>query len=132
VPGHEACGNLYLGCLDIVGVDVNDCGESMGGGLLVCNLGGHGEDRVHLHGHGQLVQIAVIEHAPARSHLEGALLLPLCALHVLLVAHHLEPEEAQDNQDGPNQKEQADKPEARQLEGHGARRGVAVSVRSNR
>ena len=75
-----------------------------------------------LHGHGQLAQVAVIEHAAARSYLKGALLLPLGALHVLAVTHYLKPEKPKDDQSGPDEEKQADKPEARQPERLGARR----------
>ena len=131
-PGFQTAGNLLLGGLRVVGVGVHDRGQCAGGRLLVVDFGGHGKDGVHLHGHGQLAQVAVIEHAAARSHLKGALLLLVGALHKLLVAHHLEPEEAQDNQNGPKQKKQAYKPEARQLHRHGARCSVAVPAGSNR
>ncbi len=46
---------------------------------------GVGVDGVDLHGHGQLVQVAVVEHAAAGSYLKGALLLPVGALNVFLV-----------------------------------------------
>ena len=133
MPRSEPRGNLLLGGLRVVGVGVDDGGQRVGGRLLFVSidLRGYGEDRVHLHGHGQFAQVAVIEDAAARSHLEGALLLLFSALHELLVAHDLEPEEAKDNQDGPGQKEQADQPEARPLERHDARRRVAVPAGSN-
>ena len=106
-------------------------GEGVRGGLLVVDLGGIGVDGVHLHGHGQLAQVAVVEHAAARSHLKGALLLLLGALDEFLVAHDLEPEEAGGNGAGPEQKEEADEPEARPLEGDDAGRVVAVANGSN-
>ena len=130
-PGRQTRGDLLLGGPRVFRIGVDDCGESMSGCLFVFDLGGHGEDGVNLHGHGQLAQIAVIKHAAARCHLEGALLLLFRALDVLLVLHHLEPEEARGNQDGPEQKKQADKPEARQLQRRGAQRGVAVPAGSN-
>ena len=83
---------------------MNDRGQRARGRRLVVDLGGNGEDRIHLHRHRQLAQIAVIEHAAPRRHLKGALLLLGRALHVLVVAHHLKPEEAKDNQNRPDQK----------------------------
>jgi hypothetical protein len=86
--------NLLLAGQGIVGVGVDDGGQSVRGSGLVFDLGGHGVDGVDLHGHGQLVQVAVVEHAAAGSYLKGALLLLLRALNKFLVAHDLEPEEA--------------------------------------
>ena len=80
-PGRQPRGNLLLGGLRVVGVGMDDCGQRMRGRLLIVDLGGHGEDGVHLHRHGQLAQVAVIEHAAARSYLEGALLLLLGAFY---------------------------------------------------
>ena len=67
-----------------------------------------------LHGHGQLVQVAVVEHAAARSNLKGALLLLFGALHKLLVADDLEPEEpAADGQAQSRKKRQISQKRAR-------------------
>ena len=99
----------------------------MRGGLLVVDLGGVGVDGVDLHGHGQLVQVAVVEDAAARSHLKGALLLLVGALHVLLVVDDLQPEEAAGDGAGPEKKEEADEPEARALERDDAGRIAAVA-----
>ena len=84
---------------------------------------GIGVDGVDQHGHGQLVQVAVVEDAAPGSHLKGALLLLFGALHVFLVAHDLQPEQAARDGAGPKQKEEADEPEARPPEGNGAWRG---------
>ena len=43
---------------------------------------GYGVDGVHLHGHGELAQVAIVENAAARSYFKGALLLLLRALNV--------------------------------------------------
>jgi hypothetical protein len=51
-----------------------------GGALLVVDLAGHGIEGVGLHRHGQLMQVAVVEHAAPRSHFKGAQLLLLRAL----------------------------------------------------
>ncbi len=91
-------------------------------------FGGHGVDGVDLHGHGEFAHIAVIEDAAAGSHLKGALLLLLRALDVFGVADDLEPEETACDGEGPEKEKKAHKPEARQLHGHGARCGAAVSV----
>jgi hypothetical protein len=85
--------NLILAGLGIFGVGVHQRGQGLSGCLVVVDLVRHRIDRVCLHRHGQLAQIAVVEYAAARSHLEGALLLLLGALHKLFVAHHLQPEE---------------------------------------
>ena len=130
LSGVQPGGDLLFGGLGVVGVGVDNRGQGVSRRLLVVNLAGNGEDRVHLHGHGQLVQVAVIEHAAARIHFEGPLLLLFGALDVLLVAHHLQPEEAKGDQNRPDQKKQADEPEARQLQGHGAWREVAVPAGS--
>ena len=66
---------------------------------------GNGVDGVDLHGHGQLVHVAVIEHAAAGRHLKGALLLLLRALNIFVVAHDLEPEETAGDGAGPEEKE---------------------------
>ena len=127
----QVCGNLLLGGLRVVGVGVDNCGQRMGGRQLIRDLVGHGEDGVHLHRHGQLAQVAVIEHAAARSHVEGALLLLPGALLEFAVKHHLKPEEANGNQNGPEEKEQADKPKTHPLERHHARRGIVIPAGSN-
>ena len=122
-------GNLLLGGQCIVGVGVHQRGQRVRRRLLVVDLGGHGVEGVRLHRHGQLVQVAVVEHAAAGSYLKSSLLLPLGALHELLVAHHLQPEQAAANRHRPHQKEQADQPEARPLQRRdGPRRLGAVPV----
>ena len=119
VAGGEARGDLVFGGQRVVGIGVHQRGEGARGGLLVGDLGGIGVDGVDQHGHGQLAHVAVIENAAARSHFKGALLLLLGALDEFLVAHDLQPEEARGNGAGPEQKEEADEPEARPLERHG-------------
>ena len=101
MPYIQASGNLLLGGLRVVRVDVHNCGQRMGGRLLIRNLGGHGKDGVHLHRHGQLAQVAVIEHAAPRSNVKGALLLLPGALQKFAVMHYLKPEETSRNQNSP-------------------------------
>ena len=79
---------------------------------------------------GKFAQIAIVKNAAAGSYLKGALLLLLGALNIFAMANDLNPEEASGNGEGPEEEKQAHKPEARQLEGHGARCGVAVSIGS--
>jgi hypothetical protein len=50
-------------------------GQRAGEARLVVNFSGDGVDGVDLDGHGQFVQVAVVENAAARSYLKGALLL---------------------------------------------------------
>ena len=94
VPGGEAGGDLLSVVCASSGSVWTSGGQGVRGGLLVGDLRGIGVDGVDQHGHGQLVQVAVVEDAAARRHLKGALLLLLGALDELLVAHDLEPEEA--------------------------------------
>ena len=68
---------------------------------------------------------------PGRWDFRGGLLLLLSALEVLCVVEDLQPEEAAGNGNGPEAKKEADDPEARALERHGARGVVAVPVESN-
>ena len=131
VPGGEPRGNLLLSGLRIVGVSVDEGGEGVRRGLLVVDLGGHRVDGVGLDGHGQLTEVAVIEDAAAGSHLKGARLLLLGAVNKLLVTDDLEPEEAAANDAGPDEKEQADEPEPRALEGNGTGRSGAVADGAN-
>jgi hypothetical protein len=77
------------------------------------------------------VQVAVVEHAPPRSHFKGALLLLFAALLKLLVAHNLQPEQPPANGQRPHQKEKADDPEARPLEGNDAGYAVRAAAGSN-
>ncbi len=131
MPGDEAGGNLLLARLAVVGIGVHHGSQGVRGRLLVVDFGGNGVDGVDLHGHGQLAQVAIIEHAASRSYLEGALLLLLRSPQKLVVAHHLEPEEAKNDDTGPHQKKEADQPEARPLEGHDVRDAGAIAVGSN-
>jgi hypothetical protein len=131
VPGNEAGGNLLFRGLVVVRVGVDQGGQGMRGGLLVVDLGGNGVDGIDLHGHGQFAQVAVEKHAAPRSDLKGALLLLLGALLELVVAHHLQPEQAEENGAHPKQKKQADQPEAPPLERHDQRRIGAIAVGSN-
>ena len=131
-PAVEAVGDLGFSVVRCVfGVGVDDGGEGARGGLLVVDLGGVGVDGVDLHGHGQFVQVAVVEDAAAGSDLKGALLLLFGALHVFLVAHDLQPEEAACDGAGPEEKEETDEPEARALERDDAGRVVAAADGSN-
>ena len=116
----ETMGDLVFGGQLVFRVGVDDSGERTGGAFLVVDLGRNGVDGVDLHGHGQLVHVAVIENAAAGRDLKGALLLLFRALHVFVVANDLQPEETRGDGDGPEEKEPAHKPEARQLHRHGA------------
>ena len=88
---------------------------------LVVDLGGNGVDGVDLHGHGQFVQVAVVENAAARSDFKRALLLLLRALDVFVVTDDLQPEETCRDGECPEEKEAANKPETRQPHRRGAR-----------
>ena len=72
-------------------------------GFLVVDLGGNGVDGVDLHGHGQLVHVAVVQDAAAGSDLKGALLLLLGALHIFVVANDLQPEQPRGDGEGPEE-----------------------------
>ena len=97
----------------VFGVGVHDGGQSVRGGLLVVDLGGHGVDGVHLHGHGQFVQIAVVEHAAPGSYLKGALLLLLRRAPRTPCGGRSAARTGGRQWPGPEQKEEADQPEAR-------------------
>ena len=74
----EAMGDLVFAGQLVFGVGVYDRGQRACSGFLIVNLGGHRVDGVDLHGHGELVHVAVVENAAARRNLKGALLL-FCA-----------------------------------------------------
>jgi hypothetical protein len=76
------------------------------------------------------VEITVVEHAAAGSYLEGALLLLVGALGILLVLHNLEHEETDGDGAGPEEKEEADDPETRARERDDAGRVVAGATGS--
>jgi hypothetical protein len=103
----------------------------VGGGLLVRDLGGVSEYGVDEHGHGQFVEVSVIEHAAAGRNIKCALLLLLGAFEILLVTHDLEPEEAGDDNACPKQKEKTDEPEARPRKGDDAGRIFAGATGSD-
>ena len=115
VPCVQARGNLVLRGQPIFRIGVHQRGQCARGGRLVGNLGRVGVNGVGQNRHSQLAQVAIVEDAAARSHFKGALLLFLGALHELLMAHDLQPEQAARNGAGPEQKEEADDPEARSL-----------------
>ena len=104
----------------------------MGGGLFVVDFGGVGVDGVDLDGHGQFVKVAIVENAAARSYFKDALLLLVGAFDVFLVLNELEHEEAGGNGAGPDEKEEADEPEARPLERDDAGRILAVATELER
>ena len=104
---------------------MHDGGERARGGRLVVDFGGIGVDGVDLHGHGQLVQIAVEEHAAAGSDFKGALLLLIGALDEFLVAEYLEPEQAAGDQACPDQERRRS---ARSASPRGVARGTFSSV----
>ena len=126
----ETIENLLLSGLRIVGINVNDGRECVRGGRLVVDLNRHGKDRVHLHRHGQLVQIAVVQNAAPRRDFKRALLLLLRALNEFLMANNLEPEKTACDRAGPKKKEQADQPEARPLERRNAGKIRCVAIES--
>ena len=74
--------------------------------LVIAQLAGDRVHAVHQHGHGQLMQVAVVEHAAPRSHLKGAQLLLLRALLIILVAHHLQPHQTHGDDRNPRAEEQ--------------------------
>jgi len=121
VPGIQAVGNLLLGRLPVFGVGVHYRRQRVRHRLLVLDLRRHRENRIHLHGHRQLVQIPVVEHPAPRSHLERPLLLLLRTPLKLVVAHHLQPEQPGDNQPRPEHENPAHSPEARPPQRHYAR-----------
>ena len=111
----QARGYLVLSGQCIFRIGVHQRGQRARSGRLVGYLGRIGVNGVGQNGHGQLAQVAVVENAAARGHFNGALLLFLGALHELLMAHNLQPEQAPRDGAGPQEKEQADDPEARSL-----------------
>jgi hypothetical protein len=128
----QARGNLLLGGLRVIAGRYAPARPAHARRLLVVDLGGHGVDGVHLHGHGQLAQVAVVEYAAARSYLKGALLLLAWARSMKLRGE--QPEARRGGTQSAmahEQKEQADKPEARPLERHHARRGVVIPAGSD-
>ena len=124
----EAIQDLVFAGLRVIGIGVNQRSDLARGFGLVGNLRGIGVNRIGLHGHGQLVQVAVVENAAARRHFKRALLLLLRALHEFLVAHDLQSEEPGRDGAGPEEKKQADKPEARHPQREGARHGFAIGA----
>ena len=74
---------------------MDDAGERRGRRVLVVDLARYAIDRVDEDRHRQLVQIAVVEHAAARRHLKGALLLARRKLHIFTVGGHLQPDQPQ-------------------------------------
>ena len=58
-----------------VGVLAGHAGQQRRGGFLVGDFTGHGEDRIDLHGHRQLLPVAVVDDAALRRDLHRALLL---------------------------------------------------------
>jgi hypothetical protein len=113
VPRVQARGDLVLRGQRIFGIGVHQRGQRARCGRLVGNFRRIGVNGVGQNRHGQLAQVAVVENAAAWSHFKSALLLFRCALHELLMAHDLQPEQASRNGAGPQEKEQADDPEAR-------------------
>ena len=128
---RQAARNLLLGGLRVIRVGVYQRGQPVRGRGLVFHIAGRGVNRIHLHGHGQLMQVAVIKHASARRYLDTALLLLGRTVLEFGVAHHLQPEQPAAYREGPQEKKQADEPEARPLEGDDAGRVIAASNGSN-
>ena len=91
---------------------MDDLRESMGRRRFVVDLGGNGEVRIGLDGHGQFTQVAVVENAAAWSYFKGVLLLLLRFFYELLVAGDLEPEEFGADERSPDQHSQTDNPVA--------------------
>ncbi len=81
----KALGDLLLGCLPVGRVDVCQAGEGarVGGFVLVVNFSGDRIDGVHLHGHGELAHVAVVEDTAARRYFKCALLLLLRAFDIV-------------------------------------------------
>ena len=122
VPICQTLGDLLFGGQIVIGVGVDNRRKRMSRSLnpcralLVVNLAGNGIEGVRLHRHGQLLQVAVVEHAAARRNFKGAQLLFFSALHKLLVPNNLEPEKAAADDQRPDEKKEADDPEARSPE----------------
>ncbi len=105
--GVQASGNLMRGSETVGGVGVHHFGQGSGNRLTLGfpfrilplgDLRGHGVDRVGQHGHGQLMQIAIVEDAAPGRDLKGALLLPGGTVHEILVVHHLQPDQTATDQ----------------------------------
>ena len=102
----EARVNLVRGGEAVRGVGVDDARQRRSRRILVLYLGGNAVDRVDQHGHGQLMQVAVVEDAAARRYLKGALLLARGQLYELTVGDHLQPEQAPQDDERPAAKDQ--------------------------
>ena len=113
--GVQASRNLMRGSEAVRGIGVHHFGQGVGDRqtlgvpIFVASFGdlrGHGVDRIGQHGHGQLVQITVVENSAARRDLKGALLLAGSAVHKILVMDYLQPYQAANNQADPADKEE--------------------------
>ena len=116
-PGEVSRGvqpgrNLMRGSEAVGGVGVHDFGQGSGNSLPLGSAGSpsaflkDGVDRIGQRGHGQLMQIAIVEDSAARRDLEGALLLPGGTVHEVLVMDDLQPDQAAADQDDPGDKEE--------------------------
>jgi hypothetical protein len=124
----EPVGNLILAGLRVVRVAMHDGCEHPRCFLFVANLGGIGVNGIGLYGHGQFVQVAIVENAAARRDLKGALLLLLRPIRVFLMANNLQHKQAACNRARPKHKEKADEPKARHPQRDSARQNAAIAV----
>ena len=107
--GVQAGGNLMRGSEAVGRVGVHHFGQGSGNRLPLGVPSGsprrdfrrHRVDRIGQHGHGQLMQVAVVENSAPRRNLKGALLLPGGTVHVVFVMDDLQPDQAATDQDDP-------------------------------
>ncbi len=92
---------------DFAGIHAQDAPQQSRRASLVGDLRRYREDGVHHHRHGQLAAVAVVDDAPPRRNLDGALLLALRPLREVAVAEHLQVDQAQPDRARPQNKDQA-------------------------
>src|SRR5579862_9842383 len=73
-------------------------------------------NRINLHRHRQLAQVAIVQNAAAGSYFKCALLLLFCALNISRVLNDLEPEQTAGDRKDPHAEEEADEPETNAFE----------------
>ena len=90
-------------------------------GPVLAQLARHREHAVHGNRHGQLAQIAVIEHTAPRGHFKAALLLLRRQVDVVIVPPHLQPRQLEPNGQRPQAKKQRHPAKARPANRSGQR-----------
>jgi len=117
--GVEAGIDLARGGEAVGRIGVDGLGQRGGGGVLVAHLGGDAVDGIDQHRHGQLMQVAVVEHSAARRDGEGALLLAAGQLDEVGMRGQLQPCQAQEEDHRPRDEGCGKKEEAQAPRGSG-------------